>query len=238
MDGQNDRKHPEPEELLDYHLGDLSPEDRERIQDHLVLCQECSRTVLDLDAFPDVEPAREEDRLSDFELAAEWRRFRERTGAKPVRRAASSRLPYALAAALLLAAIGLSLWTARLLERVRELSGPRADVHVADLVPLGIGVRGPEAAEEVRVPDWAGRVLLILNLAGAKPYPEYEIRVLDPSGSEVWSLRGVRPGPDGTFALEAPADLLGGGAHEIRLLGLGARGAEPVARYGVRLEPE
>ncbi len=233
LDGQ--RTHPAPEELLDYHLGDLAAADRERIQDHLVLCEACSRTVLDLGSFPDVEPAREADRLSEFELAADWKRFRERAGAQPVRR---PRLPYALAAGLLVAALGLSLWTVRLREQVRELSGPRADVFVADLVPLGSEVRGPEAGEVVRVPAWADRVLLLLNLAVRPSYPEYEVQVLGPDGSAAWSRGGLRPGPDGTFALEVPADLLGGGAHRIRLLGAGAGGPESVAEYGVRFEPE
>ena len=137
------KTHPAPEELLDYHLGDLAEADRERLQDHLVLCEACSRTVLDLGSFPDVEPARETDRLTEFELAADWKRFRERALARPVR----PRLAYALAASLLVAALGLSLWGIRLREQVRELSGPRADVFVADLVPLGSEVRGPEAGE-------------------------------------------------------------------------------------------
>lgn len=228
------KTHPAPEELLDYHLCDLAAADRERIQDHLVLCEACSRTVLDLGSFPDVEPAREADRLTEFELAADWKRFRERTFAQPVRSAARPRLAWALAASLLIAALGLSVWGARLREQVRELSGPRADVFVADLVPLGSEVRGPEAGEVVRVPAWADRVLLILNLAGRPAYPEYEVRVLGPGGSAVWSRRGLRPSADGTFALEVPAGLLEGGAHRIRLLG----GSEPVAEYGVRLQPE
>ncbi len=236
MDGQ--KTHPAPEELLDYHLGDLAAADRERIQDHLVLCETCSRTVLDLESFPDVEPAREVDRLSQFELAADWKRFRERTSAEPFRPAAQPRFAWALAASLLVAALGLSVWGVRLREQVRELSGPRTDVFVADLVPLGLEVRGPEAGEVVRVPAWAGRVLLLLNLAGRPSYPEYEVHVLAPAGDAVWSRRGLRPSLDGTFALEVPADLLAGGAHRIRLLGVGDGGPEPVAEYGVRLQSE
>lgn len=225
MDRQ--KPHPAPEELLDYHHGDLAEADRERIQDHLVLCEACSRTVLDLDSFPDVEPVREADRLSEFELAADWKRFRERAFAKPVR----PRFPWAVAASLLVAALGVT-WGARQSQQVRELSGPRADVFVADLVPLGSEVRGPEAGEVVRVPAWADRVLLLLNLARGGAHPEYEVRVLAPDGREVWRRGGLRPSPDGTFALEVPADLLEGGAHRIRLLG----GGETVAEYGVRLQ--
>lgn len=228
MDRQN--PHPAPEELLDYHHGGLAEADRERIQDHLVLCEACSRTVLDLGSFPDVEPPREADRLSEFELAADWKRFRERAFAKPVQPAGRPRFPWAVAASLLVAAASL-IWGVRQGQQVRELSGPRADVFVADLVPLGSEVRGPEAAEVVRVPAWADRVLLLLNLARGGAHPEYEVRVLAPDGREVWSRGGLRPSPDGTFALEVPADLLEGGPYRIRLLG----GGEVVAEYAVRL---
>jgi hypothetical protein len=176
-----------------------------------------------------VEPARETDRLSEFELAADWKRFRERAFAKPAR----PRIPWAVAASLIVAAVSL-IWGVRQGQQVRELSGPRADVFVADLVPLGSEVRGPDSVEVVRVPAWADRVLLLLNLAARGAHPEYEVRVLGPDGRAVWSRGGLRPSPDGTFALEVPADLLEGGPYRIRLLG----GSELVAEYGVRLQSD
>ncbi len=47
--------HPAPEVLLDYHLKQLAEEQRERLQDHLAVCARCSRAVLDMATFPQVE---------------------------------------------------------------------------------------------------------------------------------------------------------------------------------------
>jgi hypothetical protein len=223
--------HPSPEELLDYHAGDLAPAARERVQDHLVLCESCSRTVLDLESFPQVEPAREEDRLSRFELEADWRRLRKAAVSRVP--APRTRLVDALAASLLLATVGLSLWVGRLRDEVRELSGPRADVYVADLVPSGQESRG-EKEELVRVPAWAERVLLLLNLAGAGSGTEYRVEVLGPGARVLWSRSGLRRSPDGTFALEVPARLLPAGSYRVRLLD---EAGKPVAEYGFRVGP-
>lgn len=43
--------HPDPQELVAYHAGELGDEEAKRLQDHLVLCPECARALLDLDAF-------------------------------------------------------------------------------------------------------------------------------------------------------------------------------------------
>jgi hypothetical protein len=231
--------HPAPEDLLDYHAGDLPPEERERIQDHLALCRDCVRVVLDLDSFPDVEPVRKEDRLTDREVAAEWRRFATRTRAPRLPRWAPSPLPLALAATLLIAVVGLSLWVARLRNEVSRLSAPRADVYIADLVPQGETVERAEGREEaVRVPAWADHVLLILNLADPSSYPEYRVEIEKADGAEVWSRDGVRRSADGTFALEVPRRLLPAGSYRIRLSGSRGGAEEPVAEYGARIEHE
>lgn len=229
--------HPAPEDLLDYHAGDLPPEERERIQNHLALCPGCVRVVLDLQSFPDVEPVREEDRLTEDELAAEWRRFETRIRAPRMPRWAPSPLPLALAAALLIAVVGLSLWVARLRNEVSGLSAPRADVYIADLVPHGETVERAEGREEaVRVPAWADHVLLLLNLADPSSHPEYRVEIEKADGTEVWSRDGVHRSEDGTFALEVPRRLLPAGIYRIRLSGLRGGAEEPVAEYGARVE--
>lgn len=236
--------HPSPDELLDYQAGDLSPQQREGIQDHLALCPECARAVLDLSRFPDVEPARQEDRLADADVAAEWRRFRERAGVAPalhrpprVSRFASPRLAYALAASLLLAVLGLSLWISRLRGEVRALAEPTVNVVVADLVPREqAGERSAGDEETIGVPAWADRLLLILNLAEAAADGEYRVVISTVDGTRLWSRRGLRPSADGNFTLEVPRRLLPAGPYRIRLYGPQGSTA-PAAEYAIRIGP-
>src|SRR3954471_7094568 len=75
-------EHPDPETLTAYQANELSPEEDERIQDHLAVCQHCTELLLDLEEFlqpPEsgVEPA------ADFEAAVDWRRLRAVSEEKP-----------------------------------------------------------------------------------------------------------------------------------------------------------
>lgn len=231
-------EHPLPEELLDYHAGDLREEDGERIQEHLALCPACVRTLLDLEAFPDVEPVRAEDRLTDVELARAWQRLKQTAAPAAPGRARVQPPVLALAAVLLLAVVGLSLWVVRLRGEVRALSSPQTSVLVADLIPQKEAVERAEGAEEVvLVPSWADRVLLILNLADPATHPAYRIEILAQDGREVWSRAGVRRSADGTFALEVPRRLLPAGRYRIRLFGIAGGSEVPVAEYRVRIDP-
>lgn len=238
--------HPAPKDLLDYQAGEGSAAERDRIQEHLSWCPACTRTLLDLESFPDLEPFRPEGRLSDGEVAAEWRRFQERTRAAAV---AERRTPlpffrsplrraYALAAVLAVAVAGLALWTLRLRQEVGELSAPRADVYVADLVPLDAARERSEGEEAVQIPSWAGRVLLILSLEADRPYPEYRLEILDSRGGAVWSRSGVQPRPDGNFTLEVPRRFLSGDACRVRLSGRQGAGWIAVAEYEVRIRQD
>ena len=230
-------EHPLPEELLDYHAGDLQEAERERIQEHLALCPACVRALLDLEAFPDVEPVRPEDRLTDIELARAWQRLQGSVAPAAQGRSRIAPPVLALAAVLLLAVVGLSLWVVRLRGEVRDLSSPQTGVLVADLIPQKEAIERAEGGEEVvRVPAWAGRLLLILNLADPATHPSYRIEIRTQDGREVWSRAGVRRSADGTFALEVPRRLLPAGRYRIRLFGIEGGSELPVAEYAVRIE--
>ncbi len=231
-------EHPLPEELLDYQAGDLREAERERIQEHLALCPGCVRALLDLEAFPDVEPVRPEDRLTDAELSHEWQRFRQAVAPLPAaERPRVSHPVLALAAVLLLAVVGLSFWVLRLRGEVRDLSAPQAGILVADLVPRDEAVERAEGdGEVVRVPGWADRVVLILNLADPVTHPAYRVEIAQ-DGREVWRRAGIRRSADGTFALEVPRRLLPAGRYRIRLFGIEGGAELPVAEYRVRIEP-
>lgn len=60
--------HPTVEELVAYHRGRLAKEAEELLRDHLALCKDCARMLLDLEAFPDLEPPSEAHHLSDEDV--------------------------------------------------------------------------------------------------------------------------------------------------------------------------
>jgi hypothetical protein len=239
------REHPSHDELHAYAAGALDAAERDRIEDHLALCRDCARTALDLAVLEDEEPEElAEERLPETVLAAEWERLRRAAVPPPPspfrRRAAavSPVLPYALAASLLLA-IGLGWRTIRLGEEVRQLSAPRSDVWVADLVPAGsTGPRERGAIEAVHPPSWASRIVLILAFAGPTSYPEYGIELATADGRAIWRRQGLRPGPEGTFTLEVPRAWLPPGSYRIRLTGLRGAVEQEVARYELRVASE
>lgn len=126
--------HPTPEELISYHGSELSVEEEKHVQDHLVLCRECTALLLDLAAFPalDQEGARQ---LSDAEVAAAWRALQPqlRRQEAPGISAPSwwqrfsegfslVRLSYALAASLLVVSLGLGAWIVSLWRENQRLA--------------------------------------------------------------------------------------------------------------------
>jgi len=72
-------EHPSPEELSAYQANELTPEEDERIQDHLAVCQHCTELLLDLEEFLQ-PPAVVAEPAADFEAAADWKRLREGMG--------------------------------------------------------------------------------------------------------------------------------------------------------------
>jgi hypothetical protein len=60
--------HPAVEELVAYHQDELAGEARELLQDHLALCKDCARLLLDLEGFADLEPPSESHRLLDADV--------------------------------------------------------------------------------------------------------------------------------------------------------------------------
>lgn len=124
--------HITPERLIAYHQGELSSEDERRVQDHLVVCRECTALLLDLEAFPalDQQGAR---RLSDAEVAAAWQQMKSQiqpgktmgffAGARQWFGAMLSpaRLPYAIAASLFIVSLALAAWIVSLRQENQQL---------------------------------------------------------------------------------------------------------------------
>ena len=158
--------HPKPEMLAAYHAGELTEPEERRLQDHLVGCPECAALLLDLDGLAD--PGFGAGSLAPADQEALWKSLQAEIGKEepvvpasltaPVvplrRRSTSPRWLPALAAALLAATIGLSVWVASLRRTVAELSLPQANAPVLDLD--ADAARG----EGGRTPSWCLRGII------------------------------------------------------------------------------
>jgi hypothetical protein len=110
--------HPSLETLLAYQEGSLPADPAEALREHLVLCEECSARLLDLDEFLAAEPPEGDEPVPDSQVAAAWERLRPRLPSalpRPLRRRVPlSRLAWPLAAGLLLVVFaGRMVWQSR-----------------------------------------------------------------------------------------------------------------------------
>lgn len=238
--------HPSPDELVAYQEGELAAENEECVQDHLALCRDCARVVLDLESFPDVEPVCEDDRVSGWQVAAEWRRLAARdeiassvksSPRRPWSIVFSPGFAYATAASILLAALGLGSWVIQLRGQIDDLSQPRVNVFLSDLVPQKTGLeRGP--GDAIQVPAWADRVLLLLNLAEMRSFPGYLVEISDRDGRALWQNREIQRSPDGNFTLGVPRRFLPAGKYGIALYGMEGEARTLLATYRMDIEYE
>jgi hypothetical protein len=231
-----EKDHPMPDELVDYQAGDLNQKERARIQDHLAVCPDCARAVLEMDAFPDVGVLPAAVRPSGRDLAAAWERFQDRTGPRWPARRRPFRVPvprYGLAAALALAILALAFHSGRLWE-----GSARGALQVVDLLPPGDAVRSasPGPGEgAVRLEPWARGLVLLLPLGAAEgeegeARPAHEVVITAADGRERWREGGLHGGPDGTLVLVVPRRLPPG-AYRVRLYDAAALGRPAEAEY-------
>lgn len=218
--------HLAPEVLIRYHAGELSAAEADGVRAHLVACGECSALLLEWAELPDPEPAREPIVAGEGAPrphAAERRR--------PQRRRVAGRL---LAAAVVLALLGLAFLTADLFRRLERQAEPQVNVAIYDLKPLADGLR--TAGEGTRPVARRERgALLILHGAGDLDYPEFEIvlRSADrPEAAPLMRRRGLRLDPvDKVFTVALEPGYLSAGNYRIDLFGIGRGEPVPVAQY-------
>ena len=234
--------HPDPERLAAYHssqAGELSPEEEGRIQDHLALCRECAALLLDLDGLADPDFGAGADLAGKENV---WQGLKQEMAPQakvvPLRRPVRPSPPWlqALAASLLIATLGLSLWVASLRRTVAELSSPEPNAPVLDLYASGTRSEG-SPAPALTVPSNAKFFTLILNAAGQRRYEGYRVEILGAGGGEVWSDRRIEPSSFGSFSLTLPRRAVGPGDFRVRLFGQsGETTEEPIEEYAFRVE--
>ena len=225
--------HPSADSWISYHAGEMPAAEEERLQQHLTHCRQCLDLVLDLDSF--VEPARPVDAaVSDFEKAAVWRALE---GARRV-----SRWPAigALAASVLLAALGYQAWRSgveitELESRIAAISQPQANAVIKDLFP---GARqrssaGSDPREEIEASDRS--VVVLLHLAKDTGHSEFEVAISTLDEGEIDRIPGLHMGEMGELSFTLPSEALPPGEYDLQLFGVGDGRPEALETYPIRL---
>jgi hypothetical protein len=228
-DRRDPEEHPSPEALSAYQANELTPEEDERIQDHLAVCQHCTELLLDLEELLK-PPAAAAEPAADFEAAADWKRLREGMGPvvgkpEPLRAKAPEQQDYrlvrslqvyrALAAVLGFIVVGLSLYT------VRPPGEP-------EILPPSISIdfettRGSGTVEPLKV-----RLPFSLGFYTAPSYPSYRIEIVDVEGKPRYSRETTLS--EGLIPMQR--GFLPPGEYEIRFSGLKGGKSEPIGRPG------
>jgi hypothetical protein len=220
--------HLEPEEIAAYHDGQLSPEDKQRVQDHLVACRECSELLLDLEGLADPGFGAGE-ALPDRAGEQVWESIRKETRKeiqpsnvvpfrRETRKSETPRWLRTLAAMLLLSTMALSAWVATLRDRVKELSGPQTST-VLDLYPTS-SVRGTTAPALPEIPEDAAWVTVLLRSPELPDFADYGVEIVRADGSVAWKKDGLKPVYN-SFSLSLPRDWIGD--LRFRLVGIGPK---------------
>lgn len=213
--------HPAAEELAAHASRSLPAARAEVLNEHLALCPECAALVLDYVQFEPSEPAHVE---AAEETAAAWVEFQRRIGAsqrgagiaaapRRTRRFAS---PGLLAAAAIVAALGLGLWGWSLHQELDAARAPRLDVAIHDLDPSGSDqVRGDRPPRSL---DLSSGATVFLALPGVAGSAEVRVEIVDSRGRELWTLEGGRvDSMMANLSLHLPPGSLTTGRYEIRV---------------------
>jgi hypothetical protein len=186
--GADDARQPEPEELLDFLAGRLDPEEEARVSRRLVASPDASRALLDL---ADLEAAGAAAGEGPRELGtvAAWRDFERRLpGAAPRPRRLWTLLP-SVAAALLVATLGLSV-----LRYQGELSRPVANLRSLELFVSRAGTK-----PSIALKPGAPLRLVIAPLAPRCPVYRADVERL--GGGDRWSVEDLRADERGNLSL-------------------------------------
>lgn len=244
--GWEDGGHPDAETLAAYHARELPAAAEQRLQDHLLLCRECAGLLLDLERLDDPDFGHEIE-VPEGTGKALWDGLRQEIRKEPApnvvipfpsrRTLAPPPWMSALAAALLVAVVGLSVWVVSLRRTVGELSKPEINAPVLDLVPRGIGEREGGPAPAAVVPSGSRSFTLILSPGRRGDFQDYEAEIARAGGEVIWRGRGLRPNDYGSFSLTLSRHALGPGEHRLRLFGIRSGRREVLGEYALRIAP-
>ena len=232
-------EHPAPERLVAYAGGGLEEAEAEELRDHLALCRECSRQVLELRAFPGSAPAADVPELSPREVEREWRRLWGSVQAAEPRPAAWQRVgprapwvPWALAAGLLVTTLGASAWVVALQRRLGEPAQPRTDAVLVEWTATGGTLRGEPVVSSAAAP-----LVVAVQAAPRRDEGGFRWEIVGAGGRRVWRSPPLpRPARD-RFVLQLPAHFLAPGGYRLRLTASGPQGSRELAVQELRIRP-
>ena len=201
--------HPSPDQWIAYHRGELSADEEARLQEHLARCRDCFDLAKGAVAF--AEPVEEPGAGEEMETAAVWRLLRPQLDPAPdpplqnvreistdPRRRRIRLPPYALAASLFLALVGLTAWNLQQRSALEALRAPRPNAPIFEIS----GGERP-AGEDLTMP--AGPRMLMFHPAAELPVYRLVIREAA-TGREV-SSHELRPDQDLALTLYLPEGL-------------------------------
>jgi len=222
-------RHPEPDELLAFHFGALTEDERDPVEEHLSVCSECAQAVLDFEAFPELEDEPEIPPEVGRRLQDRRRSLLEMTrGARdteiettpvvihggetlPVRRTGSAGLAWALAAVFFVATVGLGVWSA----------GQRGTLGAGDAQVYPGSVTSPRSAEDgspVRILLDGTPVFVALQVT--ESFPRYRVVLEGPSGKEISSTDLTLTFESKHISYNLPLPL-SPGSYRLKVSGLG-----------------
>lgn len=219
--------HPTPELLSAYHDDQLSPEKDEEIQEHFVDCPECPELMLDLDQFtsPQAVEAAQAD-LSDTWVDGAWRRLRSRLAAEPrsarpaVRWLRSPAPAWCMTVLLVPCTLFLGLRVNTLGGELRELESPRLNPLSMKVEPKPVLRGGDPPPPELVVPAGVRQFILVFTPSTAPPHLEYDLKIWNEQGKDIWSQRGLRKSVDGDFAVGLSRRSLPAGLYTFQVIGI------------------
>jgi len=254
--------HPQAEELLAYHEGQLGDVRAEQIQAHLALCPDCAGTILDLSNFPGVELRVSGHERTEADQEVDWLAVEERLACElpnsqpevdfsaerppigsPSKFPPSSKptfWPMVVAAVFLATTVGLLAPRLYLVPEPagKELGTPTANVHFAELLPIDEPDTRSGTTPQIALPAQASSLVLILALGDFQHHATYQAMIKGGAGGQTWRVQGLTPAKDGSFSINLPRSVLTTGSYGLELAALERGTLIKVARYHFDLELE
>jgi hypothetical protein len=247
--------HATPGELAAYNEGTLPPPIEARVREHLAHCRTCSDLLLDLAGFADLAPPPGVPELTDAQVEEDWQALRARLGegkegkvvpfrppaaapAAPVKLSRGYSPWQVVAAAALVAAVGMSAWVVVLKREVALAREQRTGGSMASFDDGG-QVRG---GDQGRLPAMSSSQAASFIFHSPDSYPSYDGEIVK-DGAVVWQTTfdaGQLPRqPESDFqqiSFWISGGTLEPGRYEARLFGTGSSGRELIGRLDFEVD--